>query len=460
MQRQIYKAISFAVGAAVLVFGIIASLICYNYYQGFVKGDMRHACDLLIQEQLQPQELYERLSEALDYNVRVTFISETGDVIYDSSEDVKENHINRKEVAEALINGKGDAARHSVTANTFMYYYAVKYQDGIIRFAREYSGAMQILLLMFAVMFVIGGATVLISSVLSVNVSRRLVEPINQLAKQLETVDIPGAEPIRLRNDCIELTPVVSRIEAMYDNMILQLEAVQKTARIRREFSANVSHELKTPLTTIKGFGEMLASGIISDGEEVKRYGGTIFRESERLLGLINDIIKISEVEEGTQKTLPFSEADIYNIAEESVKCLEVQAQKHDVKVFLEGSECKMWVQERYMMEMILNLIDNAIKYNKPGGTVWVQINEVPDGCQIKVRDNGIGIPIEHQQRIFERFYRVDKSRSKLTGGTGLGLAIVKHIAALHHGTISVFSRPGEGTEITVKLPREKNENK
>ena len=455
MQKQIYKAISLSVCIAVLLFGLVAVTVCYNNYKGYLEKDMKHTCDILMREKVAPEDMRSQLDDALDYSVRVTFFSADGSVVYDSDkEGLEDNHSDRREFAAALKNGSAEATRRSDSLNKRMYYYAVQYNGGVIRFAREYGGIVQLLMIMITIMTVAGGTVVIISTVISVNVAKRLVQPIEQLAKQLEVIDNTGTEPINIRSDCEELAPVAVRIEELYDRLIMQLEDVQKTAQIRREFSANVSHELKTPLTTIKGFGEMLENGIISSPEEVRKYGGTIYRESERLLGLINDIIKISEVEEANSASELMTETDIYALAAEAVKCLEDKAQKHGVKIFLSGSECCMKVQERYIFELIINLVDNAVKYNKAGGSVWVEVSSpVGGGCILCVKDNGIGISEEHQERIFERFYRVDKSRSKLTGGTGLGLSIVKHIAAYHHGTIKLLSRPGEGTQVIVMLP-------
>ena len=460
MQKQIYKAISFSVGAALLIFAIVAAGICCSFYQNYVKSDMKHACDLLIHNNVAPEEMFGRLNEVLDYNVRVSYFSNDGAVIFDSAvPPAQDNHSDRREVIDALKYGTGESVRNSSSIGSSMYYYAARYQDGVIRFAREYGGVLRILIIILTVMFVTGGAMVLLSAVVSINISKRLVQPIEQLAKQLEVLDSSGNEPVSIRNDCEELAPVAARIEELYDSLIMQLEDVQKTARIRREFSANVSHELKTPLTTIKGFGEMLESGIITSPEDVRRYGGTIYRESERLLGLINDIIKISEVEESSGGPEGLVDADMYTVAKEAVACLEDKALKHNVSVSLEGESCILRMQERYMTELVINLVDNAIKYNRPGGSVLVKVNESQGWCNISVKDDGIGIPEEHHGRIFERFYRVDKSRSKVSGGTGLGLAIVKHIAAFHHGTINLFSRPGEGTEIIVKIPVQTNYN-
>lgn len=226
-----------------------------------------------------------------------------------------------------------------------------------------------------------------------------------------------------------------------------------RAEEIRRDFAANVSHELKTPLTTIKGFGEMLSVGILSEPADVKKYGATIYRESERLLLLINDIIRLSEIEDGaTQNMAP---VDLMDCALEAQNVLRSSAEEKGISVSVDGVHTVINGDRSYLNELVLNLADNAVKYNNPGGKVKISIGNDGGEAVLSVRDNGIGIPAEHQSRIFERFYRVDKSRSKQTGGTGLGLSIVKHIVAYHGGTVSLTSTEGEGTEITVRFPKQ-----
>lgn len=226
-----------------------------------------------------------------------------------------------------------------------------------------------------------------------------------------------------------------------------------KAEKIRREFTANVSHELKTPLTVIKGFGEMFGSGLIRNPEDVQKYGAMIQRESERLLFLMNDIIRLSEIEEHIETHL--TPVNLRKAAEEVTSLLSQRAQQNQVTLLSDCEEVCIMGNESYIQELLINLIDNAIKYNNPGG--WVSVTIKSEGMQavLCVKDNGIGIPKEAQSRIFERFYRVDKSRSKERGGTGLGLSIVKHITEYHSGTISLKSELGTGTEITVRLPLE-----
>lgn len=221
---------------------------------------------------------------------------------------------------------------------------------------------------------------------------------------------------------------------------------------LRREFSANVSHELKTPLTTIRGFGELFGSGMITDIEDVKKYGSRIQQESQRLLFLINDIIRLSELDENNEVIT--DRINLMNIAEEVSEMLANKAESAEVSIIFEGDRnlCCM-CNEGYIRELFTNLIDNSIKYNKKGGYVKVGIFSIENQTVISIKDNGIGIPENDTERIFERFYRVDKSHSRQTGGTGLGLSIVKHIVAYHKGTVNLKSELGKGTEITIFLP-------
>lgn len=233
--------------------------------------------------------------------------------------------------------------------------------------------------------------------------------------------------------------------------LLIDVTSSVRAEKMRREFTANVSHELKTPLTTIKGFGEMFAGGMILQKTDVERYGAMIERESERLLFLIDDIIRLSEIEEHIE-TLQ-EPVDLAQSAKGALQILEPMIKRSEIEVHVQGDALLLRSNERYIRELFVNLIDNAIKYNNPGGRVDVVISRNQERAKIVVRDNGIGIPLQAQSRIFERFYRVDKSRSKLRGGTGLGLSIVKHIVDYHEGTIALRSELGRGTEITILLP-------
>jgi two-component system phosphate regulon sensor histidine kinase PhoR len=250
-------------------------------------------------------------------------------------------------------------------------------------------------------------------------------------------------------------SPVMEREGDSVTGLLILIEDItqQKNAEIiRSEFSANVSHELKTPLTTIVGFAEIIKEGMVTDSESIKKYCGTINAEGLRLISLIEDIMRLSKIEEGLEGR-DYSLISLSEISREVIKLLKKKADEHDIVLVNNTDDIYMEANRNYLSELIYNLVDNAIKYNKPGGEVKLSIQKVDGNIEVSVNDTGIGIPEEHQRRVFERFYRVDKSRSKETGGTGLGLAIAKHITELYGGKINLVSRVNEGTTITVTFP-------
>ena len=220
--------------------------------------------------------------------------------------------------------------------------------------------------------------------------------------------------------------------------------------RNRWEFTANVSHELKTPLQGIIGSAELLESGVVQPGD-VPRFVGHIRSEAQRLVTLINDIIRLSELDEGG--ALPSEPVELLSLCRDTAQSLAPAAEAHNVTVSVSGEEATVPGVRRLISEVFTNLCDNAIKYNRDGGSISVTVSRDGGDAVVSMSDTGIGIPPEHQSRVFERFYRVDKSHSKASGGTGLGLSIVKHAVLYHHGTVEVHSVPGEGTTFTVRLP-------
>ena len=241
--------------------------------------------------------------------------------------------------------------------------------------------------------------------------------------------------------------------EDMVGAVILVLDVTEKEAQeqYRREFTANVSHELKTPLTSISGIAEIIRNGIVKP-EDIPHFAGKIYDESQRLITLIGDIIKLSRLDEN-QVPMERETVDMLEMARDVVQQLSSVARKSGVTLVANGTHGQVQGVRQVLGEMVYNLCENAVKYNRAGGRVWVDVQQVADHVVLRVKDTGIGIPAAEQGRIFERFYRVDKSHSKAVGGTGLGLSIVKHGAALHHATLSVSSEPEQGTEITLTFP-------
>lgn len=247
----------------------------------------------------------------------------------------------------------------------------------------------------------------------------------------------------------------VMREDQVEGAVLLLVNVTEKLERekLRREFSANVSHELKTPLTSISGFAEIIQDGYVKE-EDIRAFAGRIYKEAQRLITLVEDVIRISQLDEG-EVPYEWTETDLYQTVKNVFGTLSEAAKKQDVHLYIEGERIKLHTVSNILEEVLFNLCDNAIKYNKQGGSVCIRLAENEDNVCISVQDNGVGIPKEDQSRVFERFYRVDKSHSKEIGGTGLGLSIVKHGVSFLGGEVELESTPGQGTEITVSFPKE-----
>jgi two-component system phosphate regulon sensor histidine kinase PhoR len=371
--------------------------------------------------------------------VRATVINANGEVRYDTAIEPSklENHIDRKEIAEALKNCVGESKRYSDSLRQETYYYAIRLEDGsVLRAAVTTSSFFNAFF--NALPIVVGVAAVIIVFVYfwAGSLAKRIVEPINRI-----DLDSKLAAPYK------EFIPFVETIVKQRDRIERELSEKTKLMEIRREFSANVSHELKTPLTSIYGYAEMLYNDMVKKGDK-REFLGKIKDEAARLIDLIEDIIMVSELDEGKRNDA-FEEIDLKAAAIEAAKTLELKSAKNGINIAV-GGEGIVRANRSMIFEMLYNLIDNAIKYNKPYGSVKIVIEQTGERTQVVVSDTGIGIPESAQNHVFERFYRVDKSRSKKTGGTGLGLAIVKHIVMCHNASIALKSKEGEGTIVTI----------
>ena len=368
--------------------------------------------------------------------IRITLVGPDGRAICDNYADVKDmgNHKNRPEIKEALKTGKGQAVRNSQTIGKSAFYYAVRLDNGnVLRISKEVSSMTGILISTVPRLVVLSILLFIACVLLSHALTKSIVKPIEELAQNLE-----GPAMYHVYE---ELEPYVTTIRSQHEDII-------RNANMRQEFTANVSHELKTPLTSISGYSELIENGIAT-GDDVQRFAKEIHKSSNRLLTLINDIIRLSELDVTTEDIM--EELDISEMAANSVEMLQMAAEKHQVRISFSGEKQMVMANRQMMDELIYNLCDNAIRYNNPGGRVDVSVYREVDRIVLEVKDNGIGIPEKDQERIFERFYRVDKSRSKSTGGTGLGLAIVKHIIALHDNVrLELRSKLGEGTTVYV----------
>ena len=381
-------------------------------------------------------------NETDDNELRITVIASDGQVMYDSLDNAASmvNHKDRPEIKEALSNGEGHNVRKSETVGKSSFYYAVRLDNGYILRVSKDVGSMLILVSnTWPVIFVICVILLIVCIFISHFLTKSIVKPIERLADNMDSPDKVVAYK--------ELTPFVETIKRQHND-------IMKNAKMRQEFTANVSHELKTPLTSISGYSELIKNGMAT-GDDVVHFAIEIHKSSKRLLTLINDIIRLSELDQVSYEE-EIEKVDIYEMAESCLDMLKLSANKHNVTVRLHGEKQVVNVERKMFDELIFNLCDNAIRYNNPGGRVDVTVTGDENKATIEVKDTGIGIPEKDHERIFERFYRVDKSRSKSTGGTGLGLAIVKHIVA-HHDNVSLAleSEVGKGTCITVTIMKD-----
>ena len=315
----------------------------------------------------------------------------------------------------------------------------VKLADGdILRVGRTTDSVFSTML---SSSLLLGGLLIVILAVAFVLVrkqTRDLIKPIN-------TLDLE--EPLK-EVKYEELRPLLKRVDQQNRQIARQIEELKEAEAVRKEFSANVSHELKTPLMSISGYAELMMNGMVPP-EKVPEFSGRIYHEAYRLSALVADIIQLSRLDE-KNSDLPFEEVDLYEMAEDVVQHLESAAKKKNITVSLDGSLVMVNGVRHVIYEMLFNIADNAIRYTDPKGTVKISLGMRGEHPYYCVEDNGIGIAEDEQKRIFERFYRVDKSHSRATGGTGLGLSIVKHGAILHNAQIKLESEPGKGTKMEL----------
>ena len=390
----------------------MVSMTVINYYlfQKQVKEDLQVMAETIESTGILKQNINE-IPQIDVEGIRVTWIDKDGTVLYDNQNNVKklENHGNRPEVESAFDKGTGDSVRTSATMNSNTFYHAIKLNDGTVL---RVSIAARSIWNMFAssipAMLIVTVIIVGICVVLAKSLTRKLMKPIETLAGNLEQASV-----IQKKTEYKELVPFMNAIR-------IQHEGVLAAAKSRQDFTANVSHELKTPLTAISGYAELIENGMVEKEQQI-HFATEIRRNAQRLLSLINDIIKLSELD-SSEAQQGFEQLDLYGLVKDCMENLQVNAEQRKVAL------------------------------NNEGGTVNVTVHKLGGKTVLTVEDNGIGIPKDQQERVFERFYRVDKSRSKETGGTGLGLAIVKHIVELHDAGLTLDSEVGRGTTIKVEF--------
>lgn len=434
MRKKIQSSMILVITLTLIIAYAITTLVVYRQTIHIMEGEVRQEADYINVALDTSGESYLKTMDNVHVDTRITLIDPDGKVKYDSKEDdvTLQNHKNRPEVKAALKNGSGQDIRESNTLNKEMFYYAVKLENGdILRVSKTVDTAFRTAMKVFPAMGLIALIMLAFAGILVKWQVTRLIRPINRL-------DLENP----LENDVYEeLTPLLKSI----DKQNKEKDAV---ANMRKEFSANVSHELKTPLTSISGYAEIMKSGLVKP-EDMKSFAERIYNEARRLITLVEDIIKLSKLDEGNVQ-LEKEEVDLYKLTREILTRLSPQAAKRKVHVEVTGEPVEYVGIRQILDEMIYNICENAIKYNKESGKLTVWVGNTLQGKKVCVTDTGIGIPENETDRIFERFYRVDKSHSKETGGTGLGLSIVKHGAMLHGAKIHVDSKLGEGTKIEL----------
>ena len=392
------------VGGALMAFILATGLIMgtmFTYFSDVQRQQLKTETEMAALAVDELQAGY--LAQLPEENYRVTWISPEGQVLYDSdmAASQMENHLEREEVQAAMRKGYGESQRYSGTMTVKMLYSAQRLADGSVL---RLSMPQQTILMVIWDMALPIGFILLVVIGVSVAIAARETKKANQ----------------------------------------------EETEAMRREFTANVSHELKTPLHSISGFAELLKNGMVME-QDTGYFAEKIYNEAQRMIKLVQDIIILSRLDEGQENTTK-SAVNLYQLAEGVIANLEPMADKNGITIELIGQQVVMEGIPHLLNSMLFNICENAIKYNKPEGSVLVEVSEIAGHPRITVRDSGIGIPMRDRSRIFERFYRVDKSHSKEVGGTGLGLSIVKHAARLHNAKLDVDSIVGEGTLITVKF--------
>ena len=441
MKKKILHHTSIMIIFAVLVTFLAASVITYNklntYMQRGVREEAQYIC--LAMDEYGDSFLTKKLRTVS--SSRVTLIRKDGTVLYDSETSPKKlaNHSDRPEFIQAEKNGKSESIRYSETFAKKTFYYAMKLDDGnVLRVGKTVDSIYSTWISSLAVLGLLMLLVLILEFVFAQRQTRELIRPVNEL-----DLEHP------LNNVCYEeLRPLLVRVDEQNRQIRQQVKELKEAEKIRKEFSANVSHELKTPLMSISGYAELMMNGMVPENK-IQEFSGRIYHEASRLSTLVTDIIQLSRLDE-KDSDMPFESVDLYELAEDIILHLNSVASKKNIQLQLDGHSVSVEGVRQVLYEMLYNIADNAVRYTEKNGTVKIYAGQRGSHPYYRVEDNGIGIPKEEQKRIFERFYRVDKSHSRETGGTGLGLSIVKHGALMHNAEIILDSAPGQGTKMEL----------
>ncbi|HEO6381880.1 TPA: PAS domain-containing protein [Streptococcus agalactiae] len=551
MTKKIFRTTLSASLGIVLVTILMIMGFLYNYFNHIQREQLRTQTALASQGiSFEGKDYFENLKTS---NVRITWVDNKGQVLYDTQSDAKhmKNHANRQEIKEAIKSGYGESTRWSATLTEKSIYAAQRLNNGtIVRLSVAQQTIFYLLLGMMSPLAIIILLAIILSVLIARYIAKKVSEPLNNIdldhplsndsyeeitpllrrldshqakiqhqklllqkrQKEFDTIISKIKEGMILLDDQARIVSInaealklfqinddwhgrfmmeVSRDLTLKDLIDQGLKGKKKEANIgiennhyrvlvrpttdnnrvtglvvllfdvtdqlqmeqlQREFTANVSHELKTPLHVISGYSELLANQMVPN-EEVPQFAAKIHKESERLVKLVEDIINLSHLDE--QEKLPQETVNLYDLTQKVLEGLQAKADKKHIQINFNGEEAILRGNPVLLNSLVYNLCDNAITYNHEKGQVNVTLKNLPDTITLEVSDTGLGIAEKDKKRIFERFYRVDKSRSKIVGGTGLGLSIVKSALDFHNGSIKVDSHLGQGTTMTVLLHKQ-----
>ncbi|HEO2087733.1 TPA: PAS domain-containing protein [Streptococcus agalactiae] len=551
MTKKIFRTTLSASLGIVLVTILMIMGFLYNYFNHIQREQLRTQTALASQGiSFEGKDYFENLKTS---NVRITWVDNKGQVLYDTQSDAKhmKNHANRQEIKEAIKSGYGESTRWSATLTEKSIYAAQRLNNGtVVRLSVAQQTIFYLLLGMMSPLAIIILLAIILSVLIARYIAKKVSEPLNNIdldhplsndsyeeitpllrrldshqakiqhqklllqkrQKEFDTIISKIKEGMILLDDQARIVSInaealklfqinddwhgrfmmeVSRDLTLKDLIDQGLKGKKKEANIgiennhyrvlvrpttdnnrvtglvvllfdvtdqlqmeqlQREFTANVSHELKTPLHVISGYSELLANQMVPN-EEVPQFAAKIHKESERLVKLVEDIINLSHLDE--QEKLPQETVNLYDLTQKVLEGLQAKADKKHIQINFNGEEAILRGNPVLLNSLVYNLCDNAITYNHEKGQVNVTLKNSPDTITLEVSDTGLGIAEKDKKRIFERFYRVDKSRSKIVGGTGLGLSIVKSALDFHNGSIKVDSHLGQGTTMTVLLHKQ-----
>ena len=461
MKRAIVKRFIVVLIVAMAISSIVISMSYYRLASHRVMEDMKPVLLLLDAtidwESSDLEKQIVEISSQMNNDYRITIIDNDGGVLADSetgNPETMENHKNRKEVKEAFQNGFGTKVRNSSTIKGSMMYaaYCSPTQHKVIRISIHHDVITDLMKMMVPSIAISLLLALSVAGVLTNKFAASVTKPILEISHKLEGIYDEKIDFNFPHYQYDELNIIARTTTDMSKSVQDYIRKLEKEKTIRQEFFSNASHELKTPLTAIRGYAELLQSGMASDTQMQKEFLGRIHSEVEEMTSLINDILMISRLE--TKELMPTKEIlCVKSVAEEVKKTLKPLADENNVSLEIHCCDEFVYMDRSHLQGILSNLMGNAVKYNRPGGFVQTDITMDSTSLSIRVEDSGIGIAKEDQKRIFERFYRVDKGRSKRIAGTGLGLSIVKHVTEFYGGCVSVESQSGVGSTFLVQLP-------